>query len=101
MLKPGYRLPSKLSFHPCLSYAALGGDALEALSAYLAGEDGKQIRGQGIVAATMPAFIRGIRACRELGADDDGFNEWRERWVRPDHLRIEPSHWDRVLAASA
>jgi hypothetical protein len=101
LLKPGYHLPSKRSFDPCLSMAELDGDALEALSAYLAGEDGERGRERGIGAATMPAFIRGIRACRGLGDGDDGYDLWRERWFRLDQLRNEPGRWDSVRWALA
>ncbi len=101
LLKPGYHLPSKQSFHPCLAGATLDADTLEELSAYLGGEDGEQGRERGIGAATMPAFIRGIRSCRDLGDDDRGYEQWRERWFRLDQLRKENGRWDSVLAALA
>jgi hypothetical protein len=99
LLKPGYHLPSQRSFHPCLSLARLDAEALEALSTYLAGEDKEQGRERGIGAATMPAFIRGIRACRELGEDDDGYDRWREQWFHLDQLRREDGRQDRVRSA--
>jgi hypothetical protein len=101
LLKPGFHLPSQRSFHPCLTAAKLDADALEELSAYLAGDDGEQGRERGIGAATMPAFIRGIRACRELGDGDRGYEEWRERWFRLDQLRNEEGRWESVRSALA
>jgi hypothetical protein len=101
LLKPGYHLPSQQSFHPCLALATLDGDALEALSAYLAGDDGTQGRERGIGAATMPAFIRGIRACRQRGDGDNGYDEWRERWFRLDQLRDASDRRDNVRSALA
>jgi hypothetical protein len=101
LLKPGYHLPSKQSFHPCLADATLDADALEELSVYLGGDDGEQGRERGIGAATMPAFIRGIRSCRDLGDDDRGYEQWRERWFRLDQLRKENGRWESVLSALA
>jgi hypothetical protein len=97
------RLPALVqqSFDPCLAHAMLDAEALEALSVYLAGADREQGRERGIGAATMPAFIRGVRACRELGANDDGYTAWRKRWFRLDQFRNEPGRWERALAALA
>ena len=74
---------------------------MEELSAYLGGDNGEQGRERGIGAATMPAFIRGIRACRELGDDDRGYDEWRERWFRLDQRRNEEGRWNTVRSALA
>jgi hypothetical protein len=101
LLKPGYQLSSRQSFDPCVAHATLDAEAVEALSVYLAGADREQGRERGIGAATMPAFIRGVRACRELGADDDGYTAWRKRWFRLDQFRNEQGRWERVLVALA
>lgn len=101
LLKPGRDLPSGVSFDPCLAMTALNAEALEALSAFLAPAAGRSGQERGIGAATMPTFIRSLLACRGLGADDVGYDAWRERWFRLDRYAGEAGRLERVREALA
>jgi hypothetical protein len=103
LLKPGHHLPSTLSYEPCLQYATLDAEALEALSAFLAGPEGSRGQERGIGAATMPSFIRSVIACRSQGPDldDHGYEEWRERWFRLDRYAGESARRKNVTTALA
>jgi len=93
-------LPSKLSFAPCLEINPLDDTAVRSLSEWLAPSDGKG-RWRGFETATMPNFIRSVVACRSLGADDRGYQEWRREWFRYDQFANENGRRDRVEAALA
>lgn len=103
LLKPGYHLPSKLSFESCLQYATLDAEALEALTACLAGPVGTRGKERGIGSAMMPAFIRSVIACRSQGPglDDTGYEEWRGRWFRFDQYSDEPTRLQNLMKATA
>jgi hypothetical protein len=100
LLKPGYSLPSRLSFAPCLEINSLDDTAVRSLSEWLATPDDKG-RWRGFEAATMPSFIRSVVASRSLGADDRGYQEWRREWFRYDQYAKESGRKDRVEAALA
>jgi len=101
LLKPGSSLPSALSFDPCLRYETLDDEALEQLSAHLAGPEGSRGQERGIGAATMPAFISSVIACRSQGPDDRGYELWREKWFRLDRYADEPGRRKNVTEALA
>jgi hypothetical protein len=95
LLVPGYDLPSRLDFEPCLAANPLGDDAVQALSACLADgyKDGKE-RGRGNVmgSAAMPAFIRSVEGCRAVYGVDRGYREWRQRWPILGRYTSEARH---------
>lgn len=96
LLKPGFDLPSRRAHElPCLAINPLDDDAVEAMSAWLGGPDGRG-RERALGAATMPLFIRSLVACRGLGPDDRGYQTWRIKWFSLDQHSDEPDRLDRV-----
>ncbi|MEV4498582.1 hypothetical protein AB0J84_23155 [Micromonospora arborensis] len=84
LVLPGLDLPSTLDFAECLEHNPLDDIAVEELSAWLAEKDLKgKIRGNAnlIGSATMPAFLRGVAACRAAMGVTGGYREWRLRWT--------------------
>jgi hypothetical protein len=101
LLKPGYDLPSKRTADlSCLGLNPLDEAAVEAMSGWLGGPDGRG-RERALGAATMPLFIRSLVACRGLGPDDDGYQSWRIRWFTLDQHSGEPGRLERVRRALA
>lgn len=101
LLKPGYDLPSQLTFAPCLRLNPLDADAVQALSAWLAENTDGKGRWRGFGAATMPGFVRSVVACRGLGPDDHGYQDWRRTWFEHDQYADDPGRRERVEAALA
>jgi hypothetical protein len=87
LVMPGFDLPSTLDFGDCLERNPLDDDAVEELSAWLAEKDAKgRLRGNAnaVGSATLPAFIRGVHACREARGASSGYREWRKKWFELD-----------------
>ena len=84
LVLPGLDLPSALDFASFLEWNPLDEDAVEALSAWLA-EKGAKGRIQGnanaIGSATMPAYLRGVTACRAERGVSGGYRDWRLKWL--------------------
>lgn len=100
LLHPGHVLPSRLSFDPCLQWAALDDRTLEILSETLAPQEGVKGQERGLGASTMPAFIRSINACRRAcGAPEGGYARWRRTWFRLDRFADEPDRRANVETA--
>jgi len=100
LLKPGYDLPSGLSFAPGLRINPLDDTAVRSLTEWLATPDGRG-RWRGFEAATMPSFIRSVVAGRSRGPADRGYQRWRREWFRYEQYAAEPGRRDRVEAALA
>lgn len=100
LLKPGFELRSEADFAPCLAVDPLDGTAVDALSEWLVAS-GDSGRWRGFGAAVMPAFIRSIVACRALGPEDRGYQEWREKYFAYDQFAAEDGRKERVAAALA
>jgi hypothetical protein len=100
LLKPGFDLPSQQTELPCLTINPLGDEAVEAMSAWLGGPDGKG-RERALGAATMPKFIRSLVDCRGLGPQDRGYQSWRIKWFSLDQYADEPGRLQRVHRALA
>ncbi|MGI5244366.1 hypothetical protein [Dactylosporangium sp. CA-139066] len=97
LLKPGSVLPSRRGADlPFLASDTLDEAALDAMSAWLG-----RGRERGLGAATMPLFIRSLIACRGLGPDDRGYQEWRLKWFQLDQHSDEPGRLDLVHWALA
>jgi hypothetical protein len=102
LLVPGYSLPSRLDFQPCLKANPLDDTAVEALSACLAERtaDGRQRGDANVIgSAVMPAFIRSAEACRAIYGVDHGYREWRQRWFILDRYASEQGRKTHVQAA--
>jgi hypothetical protein len=101
LLKPGYDLPSRRTDDlPCLGINPLGDEAVEAMSAWLGGPEGRG-RERALGAATMPKFIRSLVDCRGLGPGDRGYQSWRIKWFTLDQYSDEPERLERVRRALA
>jgi hypothetical protein len=99
LLVPGYPLPARLVFDPCVEVDPLDDRAVEALSAWLAKNvDGKQRGDANVIgSATKPGYIRSVLACRAAaGADADGYLQWRQNWPVLDRYVTEPGRAERV-----
>jgi hypothetical protein len=98
LLAPNHRLPSSLTFAPCLERDLLDDDAVEALSSWLAGTADEESRGDANVigSATKPSFIASVEACRRAAGRADGYREWRRRWFVLDRHAGEPGRRQRV-----
>lgn len=92
VLLPGLDLPAGPDATAYPARNRLDEQAVEELSAWLAAptEQGK-IRGNANVigSATMPAFIRGVEACRAEQGVSGGYREWRTRWFCLDRYLDE------------
>lgn len=101
LLKPRYDLPSARGADvACLALNPLDDAAVEAMSAWLAGPEGRG-RERALGAATMPLFIRSLIACRGQCPDDDGYQSWRIKWFTLDQYSDETKRLDRVRRALA
>lgn len=101
LLKPGYDLPSRLSYVPCLLRNPLDETAVQELSEWLTGY-GKAGRWRGFSAATMPSFVRSVVACRGRGEGDRAYQDWRLRWFEYEQFAEEDGRRrqvEEVLAA--
>ncbi|MCG5472060.1 hypothetical protein LADH09A_006095 [Micromonospora sp. LAH09] len=102
LVLPGLDLPSDLDFADFLRRSPLDDDAAEDISAWLAEKDGEgKIRGNAnaVGSVTMPAFLRGVRACRAERGVSGGYREWRERWFALDRYAGEDDRRERVERA--
>jgi hypothetical protein len=99
LLKPGYSLPSEVGFAPCLARDPLDAAAVRELSQWLADNAAGKGSWRGFSAATMPAFVRSVVACRSLGPDDQGYQDWRRAWFRYEQYSDEEGRQERVDAA--
>lgn len=98
LLAPGHRLPSTLTFDPCLEFDRLDDRAVEALSAWLAETVDGRPRGDANVigSATKPSFVSSVEACRAAFGTTSGYREWRLRWFELDRYANEPGRRGRV-----
>jgi hypothetical protein len=109
LLAPGYPLPSRWTFVPCLALDPLDDAAVEAMSTWLseAGDGGRQRGDANVIgSATMPAFITSVEACRALLASPayavahqevtGGYRDWRRRWFVLDRHAAETGRRERV-----
>ncbi|MEJ3744396.1 hypothetical protein WEI85_14010 [Actinomycetes bacterium KLBMP 9797] len=101
LVLPGLALPSTLDFADCLVRDPLDDGAAEELSAWLAATDAAGRRNgnaNAIGSATLPAFVRGVDACRAARGVPGGYREWRRRWFALDRYidEDEPGRRTRV-----
>ncbi|MBM7489689.1 hypothetical protein JOD64_000911 [Micromonospora luteifusca] len=99
---PGLDLPSTLDFANLLECNPLDDDAVEAISAWLAEKDrAGKIHGNAnaIGSVTMPAFLRGVAACRDERGVSGGYREWRQRWFVLDRYADEGDRRERAERA--
>lgn len=91
LLAPGYSLPAKLVFDPCLELDPLDDQAVEAMSRWLAEPVEGVRRGDANVigSATMPSYLRAVDACRAEWGAADGYRQWRSRWFALDKYSDE------------
>ncbi|MEV1319551.1 hypothetical protein AB0J14_26125 [Micromonospora arborensis] len=105
LLMPGRRLPSSLTFAPCLSHEVLDDAAVEAMSAWLTetivdrhGRETQRSTFRGFGGAIMPNFFDGVEACRAAFGGAPGYRAWRARWFILDKYADEPGRAERVSA---
>ncbi|MDQ1742349.1 MAG: hypothetical protein QOE23_688 [Pseudonocardiales bacterium] len=103
LLMPGAVLPSRLDFADCLAQDRMDDQAVEALSAWLAGKRQSR-RGEGnpLASAMMPGYIRLVEEHRMArGSAEDGYRAWRERWFQLDRYATDPGRREWLAAAIA
>lgn len=105
LLMPGHRLPSTLSFAPCLAHEVLDDDAVEAMSAWLTepvtdakGRETQRSHLRGFGGSVMPNFFDGVEECRVAFGGRPGYRAWRARWFILDKYANEPGRAGRVSA---
>ncbi|MEU7575824.1 hypothetical protein [Micromonospora sp. NPDC049240] len=104
LVLPGLDLPSALTFADFLERNPLDDEAVEALSNWLAEVDSAgKINGNtnAIGSATMPAFLRGVAACRAERGVSVGYQEWRQSWLKLDRYIADDGRAERVARALA
>jgi hypothetical protein len=100
LLEPGYPLPARQPFDPCLELNPLDDKAAQALSGWLTTKVNGQRRGDAnaIGSATMPGFIRSVVGSRSLRGVDSGYHEWRAAWFELDRHASEDGRKARAMA---
>lgn len=98
LLATGITLASDMDADPVLARHRLDDEAVEALSAWLAGTgDGGRRGDAGIIGtATMPFFIDAVERSRAEFGVRSGYREWRRRWFVLDRYANEPGRRERV-----
>jgi hypothetical protein len=106
LLMPGLRLPSSLTFAPCLAHEVLDDEAIDAMCAWMAetstdpqGKTTQRGVHRGFGSATMPDFIRGVEACRAGFGAGPGYRQWRTRWFVLDDYAKQSGRAQRVSQA--
>ncbi|MEU5914589.1 hypothetical protein [Micromonospora sp. NPDC047527] len=105
LLMPGRRLPSRLTFAPCMAHEVLDDDAVEAMSAWLTevtvdrnGQEKQRSTLRGFGGAVLPNFFDGVEECRAAFGGKPGYRDWRARWFILDKYAAEPDRAERVSA---
>lgn len=103
LLMPGRRLPSRLTFAPCVRHEVLDDDAIEAMSAWLTevavdrnGQEKQRSTLRGFGGAIMPNFFDGVEECRVAFGGKPGYRDWRARWFILDKYAAEAGRGERL-----
>jgi hypothetical protein len=99
LVTPTHQLAEPLKVDDDLTLYRLDGDAVEAMSAWIATEvDGKQRDDANTIgSASKPSFIASVDKCREDGGATADYRNWRRRWPRLDRYADEDGRRERIV----